>query len=467
MGWIVAIAGPLTPLVPTVERVTVLLVAFAVGRRALWRLRSDGWPARAGSVSRVARRARFGWRRLARDSGLVLVEQHDPAGLLHRRPVPAVVVYPQLRVRVDRYGIVALAQTLPGVGLERYQKATDHLANAWGVPRVEASQGGPGWVQLRGLLSDPLLERHVRPSVERPDGLYLGRDEMLEDVWLDLPGLSGIKVGGLPGYGKTLLVMGLAAQLAIHPGVQVVVLDGKTSDPANGDWGELLPRVAAASGDDPVEANGILRALVDELKQRPGRLRATTGSNRFWKHGPTPEVPLIVLIVDESHNYSDVSGLRGPAKETVEQNQRLLRTLVKEGRGTGLLPILLTQKQTADAIPTAARDNLEVGICFATTTIEAAEATLGRGIRDTPEAWPIQLVDKQRYVGVCVATGLPGRSGYVRLRVPDLDAEELADIARQTAPYRRAITPAPAVQEPESGGGAQRPGRRSPRKEPA
>ncbi len=77
---------------------------------------------------------------------------------------------------------------------------------------------------------DPLAERYeVRPSGVPADlgALHIGRDEWGEEVALSLSNLSGITVGGLPGYGKTSLVGHWFAQLAPSPAVQFAVLDGK------------------------------------------------------------------------------------------------------------------------------------------------------------------------------------------------------------------------------------------------
>ncbi|MFE7302961.1 hypothetical protein ACFU9Q_43975, partial [Streptomyces sp. NPDC057579] len=114
-------------------------------------------------------------------------------------------------------------------------------------------------------------------------------------------------------------------------------------------------------------------------------------------------------------------------------------------RGLGVIPVVGTQKQTSDAIPTAVRDNLEVGVCFATFTIDGAEAALGNGIRKDEENQPTTLIDKERFAGVCVVTGVPGLSGrYDRVRVGDIDEAAMLQLVAASIGYRADVIPAAA-----------------------
>ncbi|MFE7659242.1 hypothetical protein ACFU6M_41455, partial [Streptomyces bottropensis] len=181
------------------------------------------------------------------------------------------------------------------------------------------------------------------------------------------------------------------------------------------------------------------------IKDRPAALVEERGTHKFWKQGPTETNPLVLVLMDECHNYIDAAGLKGKDKELIEANQRLMRTVAKEGRGLGVIPVVGTQKQTSDAIPTAVRDNLEVGVCFATFTIDGAEAALGNGIRKDEENQPTTLIDKERFAGVCVVTGVPGLSGrYDRVRVGDIDEAAMLQLVAASIGYRADVIPAAA-----------------------
>ena len=61
----------------------------------------------------------------------------------------------------------------------------------------------------------------------------------------------------------------------------------------------------------------------------------------------------------------------------IERCKRAVATIVRKGRSAGWCVMLLTQKPTADSIPTNIRDNCVVRFALRVTTREAAEAVLG------------------------------------------------------------------------------------------
>jgi hypothetical protein len=114
---------------------------------------------------------------------------------------------------------------------------------------------------------------------------------------------------------------------------------------------------------------------------------------------------------------------------------RLVEELVRKGRNVAVQVVLLTQRATADAIPTRIRDNCQVAISFATRTVDGAVAALGEEVRQHPDASPVLLNDPA-YVGVAV-TSLPGRPGFHRVRTPLVDHAQVAAVIRATAGLRR------------------------------
>ncbi|MGW1306725.1 hypothetical protein ACWD5R_44950 [Streptomyces sp. NPDC002514] len=392
-------------------------------------------------------RVAFGWKRLAPNVGLARVDENTKGKKgMDGKPVKPTVVVPRIKVFPEPWGLRVLVRTIPKVGIDEFDKAAGWLADAWGCETVEVKRIKSGTLELRGLVGNP-LDDHF--PYEIPAGhewvLPLGRNPWARDLVIPLRELSGIKVAGMPGYGKTMLMLGWFATLAGRPDVQPVIFDGKTSDPRYGDWGEVGHRAMFIVGDNPETAHQRLTELVRLIKDRPAQLVAERGTHKFWKHGPSTTIPLVPVFMDECHNYIDATGLRGKDKELIEANQRLMRTVAKEGRGLGVIPIVGTQKQTSDAIPTAVRDNLEVGVCFAVATLDGAEAALGSAIRKDEENQPTALVDKERFAGVCVVTGVPGLGGqYDRIRVGDIDEAAMLQLVSSAGHFRRDVIPAAA-----------------------
>lgn len=381
------------------------------------------------------------WRREARMIGLTVT---DPAPTFldrireDRRYLQrgCRVRYPRLRIRSDRYGVTVRTKTLPGLGLDEWQRAARHLADAWGCVRVAVTRPRPGRIQIRAVRVDPLTETLTWV----PDGsasgdlrrVELGVDEYAAPVHLRLDGVSGVGIYGLPGYGKTSLILSLIARLAPSPAVQLALIDGK----GGGDYEDLAPRIFTFTGDDLAAANAALRRLVELRERRAAVIRQVLGVRNLWQVGPSPAWPLVVIVIDEAHTFfAQIKD--GGDKELkrrnsmAAQNALFVEDLVKKGRSVGILTILTTQKGTADAIPTSIRDVCAVSVSFAARTEEAAVAALGADIRQYPEASPVALQDPV-YIGVASMV-VAGRPGFTRFRCPLVEDADVARICRESA----------------------------------
>ena len=425
------------PWVPATTGLCILGLVVTVGIlgwRGWRRHRRPKITDREASMRRWVNWVASRWAWDAQNLGLAITDETTR----HRRqawtghPLPPVVRIPHGKFEPIPNGIRAWISTLPGVGLDQVTKMADHLANAWGCIRVDVSQHSPGWLLLRGFISDPL----AAPWHLIPNGLpvsdwmlHVGVDDEGGQVYLPLPNLSGITVAGVPGTGKTSLQRWWLCQLAAHPAVQVAVVDGKVSDPADGDYGEFLPRCFAAAGDELDDANQLFKQLYELMRARSAWLRANRGTAQFWDQGPSAECPLVVVVVDESHTY--VSGASRRDRETCESIVWYLTKLAKEGRSRGFVTVFVTQKQTADAIPTAIRDVCQVGLSFGVRTMEGAVAALGEDIRKHPDIAPTDLIGRL-WTGVTVMR-LPDRAGYHRVRTPYVSEADAAGILKRYA----------------------------------
>ncbi|MGW0689671.1 hypothetical protein ACWD2L_40790 [Streptomyces sp. NPDC002754] len=399
---------------------------------------------------KIARR----WNRQAKNLGLARIDENTRGTTDWRgQKKQTITVVPKLVVKPEPYGIRAQMKTIPKVGLAEVQAAAEWIADDWDCESVEAVRIKSGLVEIRGLVGNPLDEHFPYDFDSQGWALPIGRNPWGREISIPLKDLSGIKIAGMPGYGKTMLQLGFLGRLTNSPAVQFCLFDGKTSDPRYGDWGQVAGRAMFVVGDNPETAHQRLTELVRLIKDRPAQLVEERGTHKFWKHGPTETIPLVPVLMDECHNYIDASGLRGKDKDLIESNQRLMRTVAKEGRGLGVLPIVATQKQTSDAIPTSVRDQLEVGICFPVFTMDGAEAALGSGIRKDEANDPTAMVDKDN-PGVCVVTGVPGLSGrYDRVRVGDVDENHLLALVANSLELRRDVIPAaaPTVRDASAG----------------
>jgi S-DNA-T family DNA segregation ATPase FtsK/SpoIIIE len=383
--------------------------------------------AAARQTTRATRQLTSAWPLLAKTLRLGFV---DPWTGEHR--------WPAARFVLDERGVTATVAAIPGAGLADYQQHTAALADAWGCVTVRATQLGPGLVELRGLYRDPLLvparaELSARPPATL-SGWQLGWAEDGTEVLIRLAEVSGMVVAGLTGFGKTTLVAHLLGQLAPSPAVQLVLVDGKGGP----DYHHLTPRAWLFAKDELAEVRDTLRRAHRLMTDRQAAIAQVLGVTDAWHVGPSPSWPLLLVVVDEAHTFFHER--KGTAPEVKNHNtvvaevSRLVEELVRKGRNVAIQVLLLTQRATADAIPTRIRDNCQVAICFATRTLDGAVAALGEEIRSHPDASPVLLNDPA-YVGVAV-TSLPGRPGFHRVRTPEVDHHQVATIIRVTARLR-------------------------------
>jgi DNA segregation ATPase FtsK/SpoIIIE, S-DNA-T family len=407
---------------------TVTLAAVLLGRRLRARhARRHPQQAAARERSRQARRLAAEWPLLAQTLGLAYRDQWTRQ---HRFPAAELVV--------DDQGVTATVAAIAGAGLADYQQAAGYLADTWGCVTVRAEQRAPGLIRLRGLYYDPLLApARVDLSGTAPATLtawWLGWAEDSSPVVIRSAEVSGTVVGGLAGFGKTMLVAHFLGQLAPSSAVQFVLIDGKGGP----DYDRLFPRAWLSAKDDLGEVRDVLRRVHRLMVDRQGAIAQVLGVTDAWHLGPSPRWPLVVVVIDEAHTFFHERKGTSPEVKThnalVAELSRLVEELIRKGRNVAIQVMLLTQRANGDAIPTRIRDNCQVAISFATRTVDGAVAALGEEIRHHPDASPVLLNDPN-YVGVAV-TSLPARPGFHRIRTPQVDHHQVAAIVRASAGLR-------------------------------
>jgi hypothetical protein len=404
------------------------LAGCLLGRRLRSR-QARRHPARATARQHTqqARRLAAEWPLLSQTLGLGYRDQWTRQ---HRFPAANFVA--------DDQGVTATVAAIAGAGLADYQRAASYVADTWGCVAVRAAQEGPGLIRLRGLRRDPLLApARIDLSGVEPASLtswWLGWAEDAGPVFIRSAEVSGMVVGGLAGFGKTMLVAHLLGQLAPSPAIQFVLIDGKGGP----DYDRLIPRAWLSAKDDLTKVREALRLVHRLMVDRQGAIAQVLGVTDAWHLGPSPAWPLVVVVIDEAHTFFHER--KGTSPEVKAHNAlvaevaRLVEELVRKGRNVAIQVMLLTQRATGDAIPTRIRDNCQVAISFATRTMDGAVAALGEEIRQHPDASPVLLNDPA-YVGVAV-TSLPGRPGFHRVRTPQVDHHHVAAVIRATAGLR-------------------------------
>jgi hypothetical protein len=408
-------------------------------------------------VLAAARRIKRTWNRTARR-----------VGLTHTEPVrswepgsPTRILLPAISVRHKEWRVVIDAHTVGRLGLDEFQKAADHLANAWRIPGIRIEQAEPGLIRIRAMVRDPLTTPATFTPTTDTDSAEssltswdLGIDSDGQPVRLRTKEVSGIVIAGLAGYGKTSLLNARFCQLAPARQVQIAVIDGKGGP----DWDDLAPRAFRLIKDDPAQTRDLLAQTHQPMVDRQHLIRDHLGVKNIWHHGPSIYWPLVVIVIDEAHTYFHETKGTDPESrhrdQLARETTRLVEELVRKGRNVGIQIILATQKATADAIPTRIRDNCQIAISFAQRTSEAAIAALGNDITQHPDAHP-RLLQDPKYVGVATVVA-EGRPGFTLVRTPYVPD----NTAHQTALEHSRLTHSPvamlnnAIRDHDNGRGA-------------
>lgn len=362
------------------------------------------------------------------------VELLDVVGLYvrgkekHGRPKRYVPSLQSLESTV--FGASAQFLAIDGQELSDWQRVTGRLATALMVPSVVVSEPEPGVFQLDLRVRDPLRSPVTLDSVKPLTDwvLQLGTDEHGNSKSIPISNVSGVVVGGLPGSGKTAWLTKTLASFSGCDSAQMVVIDGK----GGMDLSALKPR-SYQFVDDDMDLDAVIGALqeVKELvRERSQNLHALLGTSNFWNHGPTPEVPVVLVLVDECQTYLDprqLVGKENKAKGT--EIHALISFLVRKGRSAGVVTILTTQKPTADSLPTDIRDNSSVRVCFGVQSRYAAEAVLG-------DDWSVDCAASP--LGAAVGVGVASvDSAFVRFRAPYVQEAAVADWVNRFAGLTR------------------------------
>lgn len=335
---------------------------------------------------------------------------------------------------------------LPGSSLRTYESAAEALAVGLGVVGISFSQDGMqrshGVIQMDVRLRDSLAVGAVSegsftdfnqiPVAVREDG----------QTWmLSVANQSAMLVGGLPGSGKSAAMTNLIGQFLPKDNVQVSVVDGK----GGADWEWVEPRAAVYTNEDEdlscvLEVVTRLQAI---MRWRLRHMKEVRGTSNFWKHGPTEDMPLMVLVMDEIQTFLDKTEIQGVTDEDTKRQKAIstqihgrLSQLVKKGRSAGMFTILMTQKPTADAIPTNLRSNAGMSVGFRVMNAETVKAIYGDYIEPSPTDISTDTP------GVAVLPREDG-AGYERVRFFYLDEQCAEVMARENAHHRRELTQFP------------------------
>ena len=274
---------------------------------------------------------------------------------------------------------------------------------------------------------------------QQPSPLHvpIGRTQR-GDLWLSLPEIDSVLIGGTRRMGKTNLLH-TWIQALLHGGqARLFLWDGKGGV-------EFARYTAHPLAQVSHDLDDLLPPLSDAMVRRQALLRRSGHPNlAAYQQATGDRLPLLVLIVDE-------------LAQAGETEQDALARLVAVGGAFGVHPVLATQRPDAGAVRGLIRSNLATRIALPVPTRHESQIILGRsGAEKLPKmpgrllfTWNARLVVAQAYRAVLDASApgpksrsllAPWEVALVRVAVQELGGWfRIRDLAEATGVSRDRI----------------------------
>nr|WP_047151182.1 DNA translocase FtsK [Aneurinibacillus tyrosinisolvens] len=304
--------------------------------------------------------------------------------------VQAKVLEIQRGPTVTRYEL----QPAAGVKVSRIVNLTDDIALALAARgiRIEAPIPGKSAIGIEVPNDEVSIVtlREVLDSTDYQDSpdrlsVALGRDISGQPIIGNLAKMPHLLVAGATGSGKSVCINGIIMSIlfkAKPSEVKLMMIDPKMVElnVYNG-----IPHLLSPVVTDPRRASVALKKVLQEMERRY-ELFAGTGTRdieRYNQHiaqqGTGPQLPLIVVIVDE------LADLMMVAPADVED---AICRLAQMARAAGIHLIIATQRPSVDVITGVIKANIPSRIAFGVSSMAdsrtildmgGAEKLLGRG----------------------------------------------------------------------------------------
>lgn len=329
--------------------------------------------------------------------------------------------------------VFRLEDSIPGIPTSKVIERSDDHRAVWDAVRIVPRPLASGGVEITFYTNDPLDESRTitQPAHLDPEDMQVvcATNSSGEDQSITFGDSSGMVVGGVPGSGKTAGMTSFLLPLALSPHVDLHIIDGK----GGSDWQAYGPRAKTyiRGDEDLAPIRDFLKEFHGGMVDRLDNQQAQLGRSNFWsvkaEERTAAGYRFKLLVIDECQGIFETSGRYEKAdKQMLGEILRYCSAIVKRGRSAGYFVIFATQKPTAEALPTAVRDNCGLRVAFRLTTSEAERAVLG-SLPDDSTVHATTIPSKRK--GGAVLAKDTGELDYVRFYY--MDESEQNNVLRQ------------------------------------
>lgn len=345
-------------------------------------------------------------------------------------------IYPvSLFEMTDRVRVVVNAP-IPGLSTDKIVSRVKEFKSTFDAVEVDAIDLGKGALQIDLLTIDPLADAVVIDDAARFDSTSMTVDCAMDakgnDYAISFKDLASVLISGQTGSGKTAGASSFLLPMAISEDVRLTIIDGKGGT----DWGAYADVAADYVSVDGTEAAfkralDLLNGARDEMRARIADNQEVLGESNFWNASVetrrAAKRPLNLIVIDEAQElFTSAKAFKTVRPEEASDAKakpigmdalflEVVSVLTKVGRSSGTLVMLMTQKPTSDAIPTAITSQAGLRIAFRLDSSTTEASALGAAPEDdpaTPRAFRIPLQHKGRAVIVEPTGGWVGVRFY-------------------------------------------------------
>ncbi|MEO3929964.1 FtsK/SpoIIIE domain-containing protein [Micromonosporaceae bacterium B7E4] len=268
-------------------------------------------------------------------------------------------------------------------------------------------------------VASPLVRRLGPFDLWRPEGVPLGEDARRHEVAVPVV-FSGLLVGGLPRFGKTVLANNVlvAAMLDVH--CRISLADGKGLDSA-----PIVPLAHRVANHTPASLIDLLDEMLEEMYRRIAVLQRL-GMVKLSREVCHDGNPLELLWIDELAVFTANADKRAAGIITAK-----LRDLASVGPALGVIPLLCTQRPSSTVVDPDLRDNIPTRAALRCSTWQTSNTVLGDGAA-TQGYNAAELGDEHR--GVVILRQGPGGQ---TIRSYFVDVDDVRKVARYATDLRR------------------------------
>lgn len=231
----------------------------------------------------------------------------------------------------------------------------NRLADYIAVPAVTASSPAPGWVRLEIRVHDTLAEPATTSILEATGvDLEAAMVGVREDgtPWLLRILYTHILLAGATGSGKGSVLWSILA--ALGPAIKAGYVDVWMIDPKGGvEFGKGENRIFVEFATNAETILAALEKAVKEMDERLARMRAAG----LRKLVPTPDEPLILIMIDEAASLSSYA-----EKDEREKFRRLTGMLQSKGRAAAVSVVAALQDPSKETMPNRQLFPVRVGL---------------------------------------------------------------------------------------------------------